>query len=234
MEKDFAEYLLKEGAKNYDIIAQDYARTRRYNSPDLIDLAKLAKPGEKVLDLGCANGRMFELFSPEGVEYHGVDISPKLIDIAKKLYPAGNFQTADALNLPFESNSFDKVYYISVLHHIPSKEYRLRSFQEIERILKPKGVLILRVWDLLRIEKGFTLLLKYTFLKLLGRTKLDFCDLMMPWKDFERKQKGERYFHCFFGWELEKLSKEARLEAKKIWRGGKGRLANIYLFAQKS
>ena len=154
MEKSFAEYLFKEGAKNYDLIASDYARTRRYNSQDLIDLAVLAKPGEKVLDLGCANGRMFELFGSKNIEYYGVDNSEKLIEIAKKLYPAGHFQVADALSLPFSDNTFDKVYFISVLHHIPSEEFRQRCFSEINRVLKPNGQLILRVWDLLKIDKG--------------------------------------------------------------------------------
>ncbi len=233
MEKSFAEYLLKEGAKNYDIIASDYARTRRYNSQDLIDLAVLAKPGEKVLDLGCANGRMIELFDSKNIDYYGVDISGKLIEIAKKIYPSGHFQVADALSLPFADNTFDKVYFISVLHHIPSEEFRQKCFSEISRVLKPNGQLILRVWDLLKIDKGMNLLLKYSFLKLAGKTKIDFFDLMMPWKDFQQNQKGERYFHLFRMGELEKLAKSANLKTERIWRNGKGKLANIYMIAKK-
>ncbi|MFA5742453.1 MAG: methyltransferase domain-containing protein [Candidatus Paceibacterota bacterium] len=233
MEKYFAEYLLKEGAKNYDIIASDYARTRRYNSQDLIDLAVLAKPGEKVLDLGCANGRMIELFDPKNIEYHGVDISGKLIEIAKKLYPAGHFQIGDALNIPFPDNAFDKVYSISVLHHIPSEEFRQKCFSEISRVLKPNGQFILRVWDLLKIDKGINLILKYSFLKLAGKTKIDFFDLMMPWKDFQQNQKGERYFHLFRMGELKGLAAAAGFKTERIWRDGKGKLANIYLTARK-
>jgi len=233
MKKDFAEYLIREGKRNYDIISSDYACTRRYNSQDLIDLAALSKPGEKVLDLGCANGRMFELFAPKNIEYYGVDISGKFIEIAKKLYPAGHFQTADALDLPFADNTFDKVYFISVLHHIPSETFRQKCFSEINRVLKPDGQLILRVWDLLKIDKGMRLLLKYTFLKLAGKTKIDFFDLMMPWKDSRQNSKGERYFHLFRPSELERLARSSGLEVKKIWRGGKGKLANIYLIARK-
>lgn len=234
MDKSFAEYLLKEGAKNYDIIASDYARTRRYNSQDLIGLAALAEPGEKVLDLGCANGRMVELFFPKNVEYYGVDISGELIEIAKKLYPAGHFQVGDALDIPFADNTFDKVYFISVLHHIPSKEFRQKCFSEINRVLKPNGQLVLRVWDLLKIDKGRRLLLKYAFLKLAGRSKIDLFDLMMPWKDFQQNQKGERYFHLFRMGELKSLARSAGFKIEKIWRGGKGKLANIYLIARKS
>lgn len=234
MKKDFAEYLIKEGERNYDIIALDYARTRRYNSQDLIELAKLARPGEKVLDLGCANGRMFELFAPNSVEYWGADISRNLIEIAKKQYPAGHFEVADVLNLPFPDNTFDKVYFISVLHHIPSGEFRQKCFEEIERVMKPGGKMILRVWDLLRINKGRKLLLKYTVLKLIGRTKVDFFDLMMPWNDFKRAQKGERFFHLFRSGELEKLAKRSGMNPEKAWRGGKDNLANIYLIAEKT
>ncbi|MFA5747024.1 MAG: class I SAM-dependent methyltransferase [Candidatus Paceibacterota bacterium] len=233
MKKDLAEYLLKEGERNYDMIASDYARTRRYNSQDLLDLADLAKPEEKILDLGCANGRMFELFAPKGAEYYGVDISGKLIEIAKKLYPAGHFEKADALSLPFADNTFDKVYFISVLHHIPSGEFRQKCFSEINRILKPEGKLILRVWDLLKIDKGRALLLKHTLLKMAGRTKVDFFDLMMPWNDFKRNQKGERYFHLFRTGELKKLARSSGMEVEKVWRSGEGKLANIYLIAGK-
>jgi len=233
MEKVFAEYLLKEGVKNYDLIASDYARTRRYNSQDLIELAALAEPGEKVLDLGCANGRMIELFDPENIEYFGADISEKLVEVAKKIYPAGRFQTADALSLPFNDNTFDKVYFISVLHHIPSEGFRQKCFSEINRVLKPNGRLILRVWDLLKIDKGISLLLKYSFLKLARKTKIDFFDLMMPWKDFQQNKKGERYFHLFRTGELKKLAIAAGFKTEKIWRGGKGKLANIYLIARK-
>ncbi|MFA5386955.1 MAG: methyltransferase domain-containing protein [Candidatus Paceibacterota bacterium] len=233
MEKSFAERLVEEGAKNYDIIASDYARTRKYNSQDLVSLASLAKQGEKVLDLGCANGRMIELFSQRGAEYYGIDASEKLIEIAKKTYQKGRFQTGSALNLPFEDNAFDKVYFISVLHHIPSGEFRQRCFSEIRRVLKPDGLMILRVWDLLRIGKGRKLFLKYAFLKLSGKTKIDFFDLMMPWKDFQQEEKAERYFHAFRIKELKKLAKSAGFETEKIWREGKGRLANIYLIARK-
>ena len=77
------------------------------------------------------------------------------------------------------------------------------------------------------------LLLKYTFLKLAGKTEIDFFDLMMPWKDSRQNSKGERYFHLFRPNELKRLATSSGLEAEKIWRGGKGKLANIYLIARK-
>lgn len=233
MDKFFAEHLLKEGERNYNIIASAYACTRRYNSQDLIDLSFLAKQGEKVLDLGCANGRMIELFSAIGADYWGIDSSNSLVKIAKNLYPEGRFQTGNALNLPFEDNFFDKVYFISVLHHIPGKEFRQKCLSEIIRVLKPEGKLILRVWDLLETKKGKKLILKYAILKIFGKTKLSFFDLMMPWKDFQQKQRAKRYFHAFRRGELKKLAEAAGFKTEKIWKSGKKNLANIYLIAKK-
>ncbi|GAI25805.1 unnamed protein product, partial [marine sediment metagenome] len=60
------------------------------------------------------------------VDYFGVDIAERLIKIAKKNYPEAKFQVADVLNLPFPPNFFDKIYSISVLHNIPSKNFQLQ------------------------------------------------------------------------------------------------------------
>jgi hypothetical protein len=82
-------------------------------------------------------------------------------------------------------------------------------------------------------EIGLKLLLKYTFLKLIGKSKLDFKDVFVPWKDSRGKVVVWRYFHCFTKKELENLIKEIGMEIKKSWRGGKDPKANIYLIAEK-
>jgi len=194
-------------------------------------LAQLAKPGERVLDAGCGSGRLFEVL--KNVDYYGIDFSEKLIEIAQKKYCQGKFQTATVLNLPFPDNFFDKVYSISVLHHLPSKEYQLRYLQEMQRVLKPQGLLILRVWDFWQRKQGWYLFLKYAFLKIIGKSQLDFFDVFVPWKNASGKIIVQRYFHCFTKRSILNLVKKSGLQVKKIWRAGKGKRANIYLIAEK-
>ena len=239
MKREYAEYLLKKTKENYNLIAADYARTRAYIPEDIRTLGEYTWEGEKVLDSGCANGRLFEVLRNKKIDYFGVDFSEKLIEIAKRNYPQAKFQVADVLSLSFPPNFFDKIYSISVLHNIPSKKFQLQYLKEARRVLKPEGLLILRVWDFWRRKVAPKLLLKYTFLKLIGRgngralSKLDFKDIFVPWKNSKGKILIQRYFHCFTKRELEELVKKAGFKIKESWRRGKDPRTNIYLIAQK-
>ncbi len=230
MDRKYAEYLLKKTKEDYNLIADDFSRTRSVIWPETeVLFNEYLIPGEKVLDLGCGNGRYFTLFKEKRIDYFGIDFSEKLIEIAKNKYPEGNFQTGDALHLPFTEKFFDKVYSIAILHHIPSKEYRLQFLKEIKRILKPGGTLILTVWKFHQF-KEIDLLFKYTILKLFGKSKLDWKDIFEPWG-----KKIKRYYHWFSKRELENLIKEVNFKIERIGiiKNEKGNRRNIYLIAQK-
>jgi SAM-dependent methyltransferase len=128
--------------------------------------------------------------------------------------------------LPFPEIFFDKVFSIRALHHIPSKEFRLQFFSEIKRVLKPGGILILTAWYLygLTEKRNFLLMLKSAFLKIIGKSKLDFGDALIPWG-----KKVRRYYHYFTKRELERLAEESGFKVKKIWATS----FDIYLVAQK-
>jgi len=233
MEKSYAEYLLKKTQEDYNLIAEEYTRTRAFIPEDIKELAKYSFSEERLLDSGCANGRLFGVLKEKNVDYFGIDFSEKLIEIAKEKYPGVKFQVADCLKLPFPANFFDKIYSISVLHNIPSREFQLQYLKETKRILKPGGLLILRVWDFWRRKTFPKLFLKYTFLKSIGKSKLDFFDVFVSWKNSEGKILVERYFHCFRKKELGNLVKKAGFKIKEIWRGGKDPRTNIYLIAER-
>ena len=230
MDKKYAEYLLEKTKKDYDLIAEEFSRTREKPWEEIKFLFNdYLIFGEKVLDLGCGNGRYFPSFKEKRINYFGIDFSEKLIEIAKNKYPEGNFQVGDALNLPFPENFFDKVYSIATLHHIPSKEFRLQFLKEIKRILKPEGLLILTVWRFHQLKETY-LLFKYTILKLFRKTKLDWKDIFEFWG-----KKIERYYHWFSENELKNLVKEANFKIEKIEfvKNKRGNRQNIYLIARK-
>lgn len=247
MEKEYAKYLLKKIKKDYNLIAAEYARTREFIW-DIEPLAQYVFAGERVLDLGCSNGRLLKILKEKRIDYIGVDSSEKLIEIAQKKYPPKSrppehknkkdiflptvkFQVADALNLPFPNNYFDKVFSIRTFHHIPSSEFRLQFIKETKRVLKPGGVLILTVWNV-RGSKDKTNLLrliKSTFLKIIGKSKLDFGDTLVPWD-----KKVLRYYHYFTKNELKKIIEKSGLKIKKIWTfSGPAQYSDIYVVAEK-
>ncbi len=234
MEEKLAQSLLKKTKKDFDLLAEKYALSRPFPQEDVKRLIDLCQKGEKILDAGCGHGYLYPAFKEKQVQYYGVDFSEKLIKIAQKNFPEGNFFVANILNLPFSDNFFDKVFSISVLHHIPSEKFRIRFFEELKRVLKPKGKLILRVWNLWESFEGKTLVLKFAFLKIFKKSKLDLFDVMVPWKDQEGKVLAWRYVHCFFKKEIERLAKKTSFRIEKLWKEGKGKRANIYLVAEKT
>jgi alkylated DNA repair protein alkB family protein 8 len=210
MDQNYAKFLIEKTKKDYNLIAKDFSGKRKEIWEELLFLFEDLTEKEKILDLGCGNGRWYKIFKEKKVEYIGVDNSEKLIEIAKKNFSEGNFILAEAISLPFENNFFDKVYCIALLHQIPSDFFRKKVLLEIKRVLKPEGKLILTVWKIFRLKEKL-LLLKYTILKLLGRSKLDWRDVFIPWG-----KKTLRYYHCFSEKELKKLLKETGFEILKF------------------
>ncbi len=131
----------------YDSIAEEWNEYRQKPRP-LFKLLLRHAQGGVCLDLGTGNGRHLPLLSKKYKKVFAVDNSLKLLEIAEKnhLLPNVEFKTGDCLTLPFESEFFDDVYVIAMLHHLNEEEVSA-GFEEICRVLKPGGLLIGTVWN---------------------------------------------------------------------------------------
>ena len=236
MKKEYAERLLRKTKEDYNLIADDFSRTREYVPEDRKSLLlQNISPKDRVLDSGCGNGRLYVFSKDKQADYYGIDISEKLIEIAKSRYPEAKFQVADVLNLPFPENFFDKILSFATLHHIPSGELRMQAFKEAKRVLKKDGFLLVTVWNLWQRRTAWQLFFKNAFLKLVGKTGLDFKDIFYPWRNSDGKILAQRYFHLFTKKELKKIAEKAGFLVKEVGilerPGSKDN--NIYLIAQK-
>ena len=94
----------------YNNFAQEFSSTRQHLWDDLKPLAKYTRNGDKVLDLGCGNGRLYQLFTDKSIHYVGLDQSEELIKKAQEKFPEVDFSVGDMLELPFPDDRFDIIY----------------------------------------------------------------------------------------------------------------------------
>ena len=93
-----------------------------------------------VLDLGCGVGLMSRYVSEHFGELHGVDIAPGVVERAAANVPRGKFQLYDGRRIPFAERTFDAVFAVCVLHHVPPTQWT-SLVAEMARVLKPGGLL---------------------------------------------------------------------------------------------
>ena len=168
--------------------------------------------GQKVLDLGCGNGRLYELLVPYGIEYYGVDLSDELVKIAKKNVPDGKIMQGDITDLPYEDSEFDLIISVATLHHIPSKEKRLKTVQEMHRVLKSGGEALTSVWYFWDQWKY----VKQIIASFFAANGLDSGDFMMSWKTGKGELKTHRYFHAWRKTELRNILKRNGFNVTKL------------------
>lgn len=101
----------------------------------VVRLSGLPK-GARVVDLGCGSGVFTDVLQRRGYRCAGVDLSPKLIEIARGKYKDIEFSVGDIERLSFPGGSFDGVLLSGVLHHLPDPS---RCAAEVFRILRPGG-----------------------------------------------------------------------------------------------
>lgn len=215
MNSKYAQYLIKKTKNDYNRIADQFSQTRSKPWPEFLEFKKYVKQGDRILDLGCGNGRLWNFLRDQQIDYTGLDISEKLIDQAKQRYQSSidnpKFLVGDILKLPLANQEFDLVFCIATLHHIPSQQLRQQVLGEINRVLKPGGLLIMTNWNLCQ-KKYWGQHLKYIMRKIFGRSKLDFGDLFIPWKNSQGEILAQRYCHAFRARELSELVSSAGFE----------------------
>lgn len=135
----------------YDTVAEDYAaRVPGLFAEDIPGRALIgafaeevrADGGLPVADLGCGPGHVTAHLAGLGLGVHGVDVSPRMVDIARRRHPELRFETGamDALALP-DGGLGGIVAWWSILHTPPDRLPAL--FAEFRRVLTPGGRLLL-------------------------------------------------------------------------------------------
>ncbi len=98
--------------------------------------------GAPILDFGCGCGRVIRRWHDLGVELHGTDVNPRLVEWCSKSLPFARF-AVNGLEPPlgYADEAFGLIYAFSVFTHMPV-ELEAAWMTELRRILRPGGLLI--------------------------------------------------------------------------------------------
>jgi SAM-dependent methyltransferase len=143
--------LLSKTRATYDLVAEEYARLL----PDLraetdLDRAMLARFAElvstsglgRVGDLGCGTGRITAHLNSLGADVFGVDLSPTMVELARRAHPDLQFDVGSITDLDLSDNSLGGVLAWYSTIHIPPPDLP-GVFSELSRVLAPGGHLLI-------------------------------------------------------------------------------------------
>ncbi|MEU6914854.1 class I SAM-dependent DNA methyltransferase [Streptomyces olindensis] len=135
--------------ESYDAVAADYAR--RVKEPAELDpvsramlgaFADLVRTRGPVADLGCGPGKVTAHLAALGVPVFGVDVSPRMIELARAAHPELRFTVGSMTALDIGDGELGGILAYYATHHTPP-QWLPTVFSEFHRTLAPGGVLML-------------------------------------------------------------------------------------------
>ena len=127
-------------AKRYDLVNDilSLGQTKRWRKATTATIAP--KPGMKILDLAAGTGSSSEPLHQAGADVIPADFSDGMLEAGRRARPHLKFTKADALNLPFENESFDVVTISFGLRNTSDMD---KALSEARRVTKKGGSLVI-------------------------------------------------------------------------------------------
>ena len=118
-----------------------------------------ARPGERVLDLGCGAGRFVAALRDAGADPVGVELAEAALERARRVTPGADLRrVAPDGSLPLGHGEIDLVWCSEVLEHVPDT---VGFLTEVRRVLRPGGRLLLTVPQHSRVKRTMIALANY-------------------------------------------------------------------------
>lgn len=140
---------LEKYRANYTKFFEEYDKFRYRNEGHILKcLDEIDFESKHTLEIGLGEGADSEQIIRRGAIWSGVDLTEESVRRVQTRMELKNLKYSaikqgSALELPFDDNSFDIIFSHGVLHHVPDIN---RAQQEIWRILKPGGKLIVMLY----------------------------------------------------------------------------------------
>ncbi|MEU2281655.1 methyltransferase domain-containing protein [Streptomyces sp. NPDC013178] len=143
---------LEDTRTSYDTVADSYADLTRHlldETPEeravlalFADLVRTPQGGGQVADVGCGTGRITAHLHQLGVDAFGIDLSPGMIEVARRDHPDLRFDVGSMTDLALADASITGLIAWYSLIHVPDDEIR-SVFAHFQRVLRPGGPLLL-------------------------------------------------------------------------------------------
>ncbi|WP_433054404.1 class I SAM-dependent DNA methyltransferase [Dactylosporangium sp. CS-033363] len=140
---------LKDTRTSYDTVAESYAdlvrpalRQDPYLRAALALFADLVGPGAPVADIGCGPGHVTAHLHRLGLDAIGIDLSPAMIELARRENPSVRFEVGDMTDLRADIKEMAGVIAFWSLIHIPD-DLVPTVLDQLKRVLRPGGILAL-------------------------------------------------------------------------------------------
>lgn len=132
----------------YDEMAEIYAEhaanimARKPFDRAMLDVFAEATPAGPVVEIGCGPGRIAAYLADRGLDISGIDLSPRMIELARAAYPALRFEVGSMEELTFADASLTGlVAWYSVIHLPPQRVPAVLT--EFHRVLQVGGQLLI-------------------------------------------------------------------------------------------
>jgi SAM-dependent methyltransferase len=134
---------------SYDKLADEYAthlfgelKGKPLDQELLNRFASEVRVRGEVCDMGCGPGQIARYLHDAGVTVFGLDLSPGMLEQARKLNPGIRFRTGNMLALELENASLAGIAAFYAIVNLPAESLPL-VFREMHRVLQPSGLLLL-------------------------------------------------------------------------------------------
>lgn len=134
---------------SYDLVADEYVRRifdeLQHKPLDRQLLDRFAASVREVgpaCDMGCGPGHVARYLRERGVQVCGVDLSPAMVERARRLTPSVEFRQGDMMALDAPDGAWAGIAAFYSIIHIPRSDM-VRALGELRRVLRPDGLLLL-------------------------------------------------------------------------------------------
>jgi SAM-dependent methyltransferase len=133
----------------YDQVAEEYVARIFHElehkplDRELLDrLAADTHARGPICDMGCGPGHVARYLHQHGTQVLGVDLSPRMVELARQMTPGVEFRLGNMLALDVDDAAWGGIAAFYSIVHIP-RDSVIDALRELRRALKPGGLLLL-------------------------------------------------------------------------------------------